>query len=273
MSVCAPGGPGRQNGAMDGVAHPSMAAGLGPLGADEPDIETRCRLVRGAGVGAVTVWAAEPGMRPRSLSRSARRDVAARLRRAGVRCVGVELWVPRQHFDEPGRVDGAVEALVSCVSFATELAELTDGSAALHTSLPMSDGWLHPAASTVVDAALGDGVAVIDHGELGVSDAGENAGVRAGVDAAACVLRGEDPGDVVLANASRVASVRVGDAVGNARVRLGRGELDLTGLVIAWSPVASKPGLVIDLRGVDSPAERLGEAVDSVTGLLPPVLG
>lgn len=251
-----------------------IVVGLGALREAARGLEERARMVREIGIGRVTVSAAEVGARPRELNRSARRDVAAQLRRGGVSCVGVELWVPQKHFDDGVNEQRAVDALCEAAGYASELGELTGGEGALHTSLPCSvdesgTAVMHGGARAVMEHGSSLGVRVVDHGGFGVSAVGAETGCRVGLDCGLSLMRGEEPRDVMLAHTDRLGAVRVSDAVSGNRVRVGSGELDLLDLVISWTTLQEKPWLVVDLRGLDDAASALGVTVDRVNGMLP----
>lgn len=92
------------------------------------------------GLAGVQLDAADPSMRPRELGESARRDVAAALRRRGLACSGVDCLVPAERFQDPARVERALEA----VHGALELAEAL-GRVAVCVQLPEAhtDSTLH----------------------------------------------------------------------------------------------------------------------------------
>lgn len=268
-----------QNRAMKGNAHLGLAVGLSPLRTATTSVEARARLVRDAGLSRVTMSAAETGMRPRDLSRSARRDIAAQLRKGGVSCIGVELWIPQRHFAEGEHQQRAVDALTDAIRYAAEMSELTDGAAALHTSLPLATDEdsseqlptvIHPCTRAVLDDAASHGVDVIDHGVFGTSDQGMSAGCSIGIDCSLEVMRASDPVDKLLHHSSRVRSLRLSDAVGGSRVRIGSGDLDMFKLIITWSTLREKPALVIDLRGIESPEIALTATIDAYESMLPP---
>src|SRR5690606_13026801 len=60
-----------------------------------------------AGFRAVALDASAAGLRPRDLDRSARRDLAALLRRLELAFAGLDLWIPPEHFASPEHADRA----------------------------------------------------------------------------------------------------------------------------------------------------------------------
>ena len=125
-----------------------------------------------AGYRDLQLDAAAAGLRPRELGRSARRDLASMLRRSGLGCSGVDLWIPAAHFADPARSDRAVSAVLDALEFAHELAGLTGGAPVLSTRLPWTEA---PAAAvTLLEASEDRGVRLADpkEGEIELDDQG-----------------------------------------------------------------------------------------------------
>lgn len=80
------------------------------------------------GFRAVQLDATAAGLRPRDLDRSARRDLAATLRRAELTCAGIDLLIPPQHFTDPTHADRAAEALFAAIDLAADLGTLTESA-------------------------------------------------------------------------------------------------------------------------------------------------
>ena len=95
-----------------------LAPTLAPLG-DRP----RVALDRFAAMGFrhVQLSAMQPGLRPRDLDRSGRRDLGVRLGRLGMTAAGVDLWIPQTHFVDPYQVDRAVAAVLGAIELAGAL--------------------------------------------------------------------------------------------------------------------------------------------------------
>ncbi|MFT3684963.1 MAG: hypothetical protein QM783_08570 [Phycisphaerales bacterium] len=91
------------------------------------------------------------GMRARELDRSARRDVAATLKREGAAFSGIDLWVPERHFVEAAHVDRAVRAVSEACGLAGEVARLTEaGGVTVCVTLPAG---VMPAVVSEIGAA------------------------------------------------------------------------------------------------------------------------
>lgn len=76
------------------------------------------------GVRRVMLDATDRELRPRTLDRSARRDLAALLRRHELETTGIDLLVPAEHFEDGALVDRALSAAVAAVGLVSELASL-----------------------------------------------------------------------------------------------------------------------------------------------------
>jgi hypothetical protein len=74
-----------------------------------------------AGYRGVQLSASEPGMRPRDLSASARRDFAATLARHELVCSGLDLFLPPSHLTDPQYATRAFEAIEAALEFAALL--------------------------------------------------------------------------------------------------------------------------------------------------------
>src|SRR5262245_10456016 len=99
------------------------------IGGDDPAAKLRAQLTlaRTAGCRAVQLNGAAAGLRARELDRSARRDLAATLKRAEVGFSGVDLFVPPEHFGAMAHQDRAVSAVVGAVELAAEISGLIGG--------------------------------------------------------------------------------------------------------------------------------------------------
>ncbi len=94
--------------------------------ASSPATNARARIEWAAalGVRAMQLDATSPGIRPRELDRSARRDVASLFRRLEVGFAGLDLSIPPAHFADPAHVDRAVKATCDALTLAADLAAL-----------------------------------------------------------------------------------------------------------------------------------------------------
>lgn len=254
----------------------SVALTLALAGLGIPDARARLGLAAGAatraGVESVHLDATLPGLRPRELDRSARRDLCAILRRHGVRASGLDLLIPASHFADPALVDRAAEAVRAAVALVAELSALGalgPGGRIVCVDLqrtadrPVAPGLLEDLGSHAlsVDVYLVDlSGSIAQNRESSQTAHGSRAdaasvppGWALGVDVVALLRRQEDP----AAHIARVrpACVRLGDVGGGESVRLGRGRLRLDAVAAACAVSAPQSPCVLDLRGVaDDPA-------------------
>lgn len=197
---------------------------------------------RADGVRGVVLDGTIPSLRARELDRSARRDLAAILRRLGLSLGGVDLWIPPEHFAQSVYVDRATAALLGACELAAELADLLGqprGSAAVSIELPKEP---HPDAARALAADAGS--LLVDHAVGAVS------GRRAGVDAAGVLMTGGDPAAALLKLAGKEPLCRLSDAGSVGRCAAGSGRLRISEYAMA-AAAAGADRVTIDLRGLD----------------------
>lgn len=263
-----------------GMPRPELSLALGGLldGPDASAVSRGCESAVRAGCRSVQVSASERATRPREMGRSARRDLAALVRRHGLTCSGVDLFVPARHLMSPETIDRAAEALLAAAELAGELGSLTGGRGVLATALPTGApnrgadgakqgdaskskalGTIGQVVAAVVERAAAAGAVVADHAWAGGDEASsswEPLGVKRGVDPAAVVLKGGDAERAVAVLAEtpgRLAAVRLSDLSSEGRVAPGEGELDVFGYAVSIMTAfrdEAPPPLVVDLRGV-----------------------
>lgn len=231
-----------------------------------------------AGAVAAFAWAARhharavqldltwPDLRPRTLDRSARRGLAATLRRASLECAGADLWIPPEHFTDARHVDRAVDAVAHAAGLIAELAPLLPTSRVVSLLLPAETP---PGVRRgLAAAAEASGVVLADHAVPSPpADAAKAPGIVAGpaldagpafglgLDPAALLFAGVDP--VALAARVAPAAARLSDAGLNGRVTPGEpgGRLDVTAYLITLALAPHLRSVVVDLRGLrDQPA-------------------
>lgn len=255
-----------------GINQPARAAPGSDRG---EEVRQLLSWAKGAGFRGVQLNATTPGVRPRDLDRSGRRDLAASLRRADLQCSGLDLWIPEAHFTDPLNVDRAVAATLAAIDLAGDLAMLASGSVV--TAQPGRPGVvsvLLPRAvasdvlATFGNAAQARGVLVADHlwPERDPPANGESNMV--GIDPAALLAAGQDPAAAVSRCGRRVASARLTDvARGLAGARTAPGSRDGTLDVLAYRVSLATSGYsgfaVVDLRGVTNQAQAARVAVEA----------
>lgn len=206
----------------------------------------------GAGFRSVAIDAAAAGMRPRELSRSARRDLAALLRRLELGLSGIDLWAPSAHFVDPALADRALGAALAAIDLASDLKSLNGSGGCLSLTLPreLPETTLH----TLVTHASDRGVRLADHTwPPREPPRGDALGV--GIDPASVLLAGDNPAKCAARLGERLACARLSDASEVARVEPGRGQGRLNDLayVVALHTAKHAGPVVLDLRGVPDP--------------------
>jgi len=203
----------------------------------------------------VQLDASVPGVRPRELDRSGRRDLAAILKRSGLRLSGLDLWIPPPHFVSDRDLDRAVEAVRGALEMASELAGLVPGSASVVAlTLPAS-------VSMGVVSALGSaagrvGAVLADHAWPVRTPAVAHVGV--GIDPAAVILAGAKPGAGVLGLPATPVAARWSDLAATGRVEPGHGSLDCLEYSVALHTKGFSGAMVVDLRGLADQAKAAG---------------
>jgi len=200
------------------------------------------------------------GLRPRDLDRSARRDVAALLRRCGLSLSGLDLWIPPEHFNDPATCDRALAASLAAIDLLADLARLAEpgpGSGGQSAGGPVLSLTLPENPSPAVEAALRErggeaGVRIADHAWPIQRVHDDDDSITHGVDPARILLGGSDPAALVARLGPSLGSVRLSDADSVARVTplSASGRLDGLGFVAALSGAAYRRPVVLDLRGV-----------------------
>lgn len=256
-----------------GIGRPARTAEPGS-GRGE-DIRQILNWAKDSGFRAVQLSATTPGVRPRELDRSGRRDLAASLRRADLKCSGLDLWIPKEHFTDAVNVDRAVAATLAAIDLAADLAMLASGSVV--TSQPRGPGVvsvLLPRAiasdvlATIANAAQTRGVLLADHlwPERDPTVNGES--LMVGIDPAALLAGGQDPSTAVSRLGKRVASARLSDvARGLPGARTApcsrEGTLDVLAYRVSLA-TSGYPGFaVLDLRGVANQPHAAKVAVEA----------
>lgn len=223
--------------------------------------------VRAQRVRGIALDASRSDCRARDLGRSARRDLAAMLRRTELELTGIDLFIPPEHFTDPARADRAVETVRLTATMAAELARLVGGRSRALVSVT-----LPPGLSGSVRAEMGvhadrHGAVIADHTP---GDAPATTGVGVGVDPAACFLAGADPVRAVAAGG--LAALRLSDlnATGRCAVNAEGGRLDLLAYAAA-TITTDQRWITADTRGTADAdrAVRAGVAAWREATMLP----
>ncbi|MEX2220048.1 MAG: hypothetical protein WD749_14955 [Phycisphaerales bacterium] len=218
-----------------------------------------------AGFPAVQLDAAAPGLRPRELDRSARRDVASILRRCGLSFCGLDLWVPAPHYADPARAERALEAALSAIALAADLASLAGepGAAIVALTLPDSGS----ARDHLAKEAELRGVSIADHAPPTADAAPAARGsIGVGIDPAATLMRGLDPAAAALRVVPSLVQARLSDAGDLGRSPVGAGRLDLPAYIAALVAAGYARAVVLDLRALPDPAAAAQAAASAWPG-------
>lgn len=227
-----------------------------PLGA-------RAMIEQAAALGAraVQLDATHAELRPRDLARSARKDLAALLRRCSLACSGVDLFVPPGHLVDAERASRAIEAFEDAFAFAADLVQLAGAPAVLSTALPSGDEPLtRSALDQLAASAEAHGVRVADHGWTPRGHARaqveRDAPIGVGLDPAAILLAEHDPSRAASTLGAPagpgIAAARLSDSDGSARTEPGvhGGRLDALAYAVALHTAGYERHVVLDVRGV-----------------------
>jgi sugar phosphate isomerase/epimerase len=203
----------------------------------------------------VQLGATQEGLRPRDLDGSARRDLLATLRRRELRVAGIDAWIPPRHFLDAANSDRAVHAVQRAIQLAADL-----GRAPISINLPAVDASSDAAAIAEIARTLSAhadkyGVAIANCAAPLPNIPASNIGV--GIDPAAWLSHGKDPAAQLMANASRLISVRLCDLLHSGmRAPIGdrhQGQLDLVQYQVAASVAQYSQPIVIDARQWNDP--------------------
>jgi len=208
-----------------------------------------------AGFRGVTLDAAAPGLRPRQLDRSARRDLAALLRRLELSLVGIDLWIPAARYTDAAHADRAVAASFAALDLAADLTTLSGGERIVSVTLPRDD-----TAAGVLDSLIAHAdsrhATLADH-TWPPADAPTHDALAVGLDPAAVLLGGDNPAKAAARLGPRLALARLSDATEVARIEPGsrQGRLNDLAYTVALTTVKYARPLVLDTRGLTNPAD------------------
>lgn len=222
------------------------------MGADRR-VEPRRAIEWAAGTGAraVQLDATLDGIRPRQLDRSARRDLAALLRRLELSLSGLDAWIPPEHLVDAARVDRAMDALLMAIEMAQELAGLVGGASRGVVSMALPEGLGDGLREQLAGHAERCGVLIADHRVGAVA----TEGVALGVDPAAVLLAGGDPATAAARAGMSLATARLSDADVVARAEPGRGRLDVLNYAMSTRVAGYAGPMVVDVRGLRASAQ------------------
>jgi sugar phosphate isomerase/epimerase len=242
------------------LERPALSLSLAGLSRDAtaPWASARAAIAWAAEVGcrAVQLDAAAPGIRPRELDRSGRRDLAAFLRRSQLSLSGLDLWIPPEHFTDSARSDRAMEAALAATELAGEVGGLVAGSPPPVLSLSLPEALPAEARAALIARAEAIGARLADHTVRVQESAGAggdaDSPLAIGIDPAALLLAGLDPALAVSRGGTRVASARLSDATTIGRTAPGSpgARLDQLAYLVSLSTAGYARPLILDVRGI-----------------------
>ncbi|MCC5821905.1 MAG: hypothetical protein LAT64_01300 [Phycisphaerales bacterium] len=226
-----------------------------PWAATQPAAE----WVRDQRVRGLALDASRPDCRARDLGRSARRDLAAMLRRTELELTGIDLFIPPEHYTDPSKSERAFETVQQTAMLGVELARLVGGRS-------------RPAVSLTLPGALPDhdrdalGAMFEKYGAVGADHTpgtpSRGNWLAPGIDPASHLLAGEDP--VQAAAQPGLAALRLTalNATGRCPVNAEGARPDMT----AYAAAALTTGqrwITADTRGCADPAQAVQAAIET----------
>ncbi len=246
---------------------PRLSATIAPLlaGADAVDPREALAWISESGFRGVQLSAIEPSMRPREMSVSARRDLAATLRRVELECSGIDFLAPAAHFTDPTHMSRLFEALTATVELAASL-----GRAPVLISLAPDQ----PSELRAEIAALAahTGVDIL----LQANDLEQSAAIAppfaACIDCAAVLAAGGVPHELALRLVGKLGGVRLVDLFRSGLrgpfLEPRESRLDALSLRIALDTLGFHAMPVVDARQWTAPKQGLCQALERWSGLL-----
>lgn len=225
----------------------STAGFIGIDGAPKAAIDQ----VHALGVRGIAIDASVPGIRARELTRSARRDLAASLRRRELEFTGLDLWIPPEHFTDPINAHRAIEAVAQAAEMSIELATLVGGRSKPIVSVLFPENLNETDRLAIGANAQRVGAIIADHQ---TQQAEHVAGIGIGIDPVLVLMNAQSPGKAVTQAGTDLKSVRLSDlsAMGRCVVGSQGGKLDVRGYAGALI-VASQEWITLDVREMPDP--------------------
>jgi sugar phosphate isomerase/epimerase len=231
------------------VLNQFLSLSLAGLAASDHSSDPRAAVQWAAALGyrAVQLDASAPGIRPRELDRSGRRDLAALLRRLELSFSGLDLWIPPAHFADPAQADRALAATSAALELAADLSRLVAGDGS-RVSVTLPEKATPALVESIASAADRVGARIADH-QWPLRSGGDGP-LGIGIDAATLLAAGADPAAEVSRLPGIPASARFSDFAPGGRVAVGEGRLDVLAYRVALATKGYMRSMVVDLRGV-----------------------
>ena len=221
-----------------------------------PEPRLGLELASRLGFRSVTLSAAQPGLRPRELDRSARRGLVAELRRLELECSAIDLFIPPEHFIAPETIDRALDAVRGAMDLATDL-----GAQSLFLRLPGEslDEPMLESTRELNRLAEGRVVRLLDIGLSGRAmrslENGQPIAIGLGIDTASWLADQRDPLEGLITHGAMVGGLRLVDLdeTGSRTAPVAGGRIDLDSLQRALELEVQPRSLVLDARGWADP--------------------
>lgn len=215
------------------------------------------------GVRGIALDGTATGMRARELTRSARRDIAAILRRSELEFAGVDLWIPPEHFTTPATAQRAMDATGQALELAGELAPLVGARSRAIVSVVLPSELSDESRQTLSAFAQQHGSVLADHA-IQTEATSVHAGIAIGIDPVYYLMDGQSPAKALTRAGAQLASARLCDSSAMGRCVLGASgsKLDLTGYAGAMI-VSGQEWVTLDLRGLDDPIRATTQSINS----------
>lgn len=237
----------------------TLAPTLGPLvKATGKAPKQALALIAEQGFASVQLDATLPGLRPRELDTTARRDLIATAMRSGLTIAGIDFFIPAEHYSDPQHIDRAAQSAAAACSLAGDL-----GRVPVSLNLPVGSVD-HSLAQSLIEQADAHGVTLAIHDEADsdglkqwlTNHAPPHVGI--GLDPAALLIRDRDPSTAAQTMSSHLRVARLSDASKNqadgGRQIVGSGSLDVVAYRVSVDLAPKRFGpVVLDLRGLASP--------------------
>lgn len=215
-------------------------------------------LAGSVGCRGIVLSATASGLRPRDLDRSARRDLASLLRRSELPLVGLDLWIPPEHFGDPVHADRALAAVGAALELCAEVAPLSGSGDRGVVSLTLPRPVTTELRTAMAAAADRTGAVIADHAWPWVEAIDAERGLMGvGLDPGTVLAAGGVPDVEASQLGRRLAIARLSDLLGGRRVSAGDGALKSLEYSIGLQASGYLRPVVIDVRG-------LAESVRSV---------
>lgn len=215
------------------------------------------------GVRGIALDATTPGLRPRELSRSARRDIASILRRHQLELTGLDLWIPPDHFTDPSESERAIDATIQALEMASELVPLVGGRSRPVVSVVLPEDLPQSTRETLASVATHHGSTLANHAIMN-EDTVPVAGIGIGIDPVFYLTDGQSPAKAITRAGTNLASARLCDtnAMGRCPIGGSGAKLDLTGYAGALI-VSGEEWVTLDVRGLDNPMLGARTGIDA----------